>query len=62
MIGRGELRLGQRVLYGACREVAVVDGICREWVGLRMERGGYVIAKWEDVYAYREESCASGED
>ena len=54
MVAKGELRLGQRVLYGAEREGAVVDGICNEWVGLRMERGGYVLAKWEDVYLEEE--------
>lgn len=56
MIAKDELRLGQRVLYGAERAGAVVDGICNEWVGLRLDRGGYVLARWEDiVYADREE-------
>lgn len=54
MIAKGELRLGQRVLYGAERAGGVVDGICNEWVGLRLDRGGYVLAKWEDVYEDRE--------
>lgn len=51
MVERGELRLGDHVLFGALREGAVVDGMCGEWVGLRLDRGGYVIANWEDVYA-----------
>lgn len=55
MIAKGELRLGQRVLYGAERVGGVVDGICNEWVGLRLDRGGYVLARWEDVYEDREE-------
>ena len=54
MIAKDELRLGQRVLYGAERAGAVVDGICNEWVGLRLDRGGYVLARWEDVYEDRE--------
>ena len=28
---------------------AVVDGLCNYWVGVRLDRGGYVIADWEDI-------------
>lgn len=52
MVDRSELRLGQHVNVRLCGgEVvcAVVDGLCNDWVGVRLDRGGYVIADWEDI-------------
>lgn len=49
-VGKEEAHLGMRVLFGEERAAAVVDGISWNWVGLRLEEGGYVIADWEDVY------------
>lgn len=52
MVEKSELRLGQRVVVRLCggeNVGAVVDGLCNDWVGVRLDRGGYVIADWEDV-------------
>ena len=50
MIQKHELRLGELVLFGEARLRGVVDGLCNDWVGIRLEKGGYVIADWDDVY------------
>lgn len=50
MVAKEELRLGQRVWYGADRLGAVVDGLTQTVVGLRLDEGGYVIVRYEDVY------------
>lgn len=55
MVPKEDLHLGQEVLFGAERKVARVDGISWDWVGLRLDDGGYVIADWNDVY-WKEES------
>lgn len=55
-VGKEEAHLGMRVLFGEERVAAVVDGISWDWVALRMDLGGYVIADWNDVY--REEDPA----
>ena len=49
-IGKEEAHLGMRVLFGDAKRKAAVDGLSWDWVGLRLEEGGYVIADWEDVY------------
>ena len=52
MVDRSELRLWQHVNVRLCGgEVvgAVVDGLCNDWVGVRLDRGGYVISDWEDI-------------
>ena len=52
MVDRSELRLGQHVVVRLCGGEtvgAVVDGLCNDWVGVRLDRGGYVIADWEDI-------------
>lgn len=52
MVEKSELRMGQHVSVRLCGgEVvgAVVDGMCNDWVGVRLDRGGYVIADWEDI-------------
>lgn len=52
MVEKSELRLGQHVVVRLCGGEtvgAVVDGLCNDWVGVRLDRGGYVIADWEDV-------------
>ena len=54
MIAQDALRLGDRVLFGPDRLPGVVDGLCRDWVGVRLERGGYVRAEWKDVYREEE--------
>lgn len=48
-------RLGMEVLFGRSRMEAVVDGMCWDWVGLRLRDGGYVIAEWDDVYRKEED-------
>lgn len=50
MVAKNELYLGAHVLFGDMRLAGVVDGLCNDWVGIRLEKGGYVIANWEDVY------------
>lgn len=50
MVAKNELHLGAHVLFGDMRLAGVVDGLCNDWVGIRLEKGGYVIANWEDVY------------
>ena len=50
MIGKEDLRLGRKVRYGDDRREATVEMICWEWVGLKVEGHGYVIAEWCDVY------------
>lgn len=50
MVAKEELHLGSHVLFGENRKAGVVDGLCLDWVGIRLENGGYVIADWEDVY------------
>lgn len=50
MVAKNELHLGAHVLFGEMRLVGIVDGLCNDWVGIRLEKGGYVIANWEDVY------------
>lgn len=54
-VGKEEAHLGMRVLFGSFREPAVVDGISWNWVALRIDRGGYVIADWNDVYRKEED-------
>lgn len=52
MVDRSELGLGQHVVVRLCGGEtvgAVVDGLCNDWVGVRLDRGGYVIADWEDI-------------
>ena len=52
MVEKSELRLGQHVIVRLCGGEtvwAVVDGLCNDWVGVRLDRGGYVIADWEDI-------------
>lgn len=49
-LGKEKAHLGMRVLFGSYREPAVVDGISWDWVGIRLDQGGYVIADWNDVY------------
>lgn len=49
MVAKNELHLGAHVLFGDMRLKGVVDGLCLDWVGIRLEKGGYVIADWEDV-------------
>ena len=52
MVEKSELRLGQHVVVRLCGGEtvwAVVDGLCNDWVGVRLDRGGYVIADWEDI-------------
>lgn len=52
MVEKSELRLWQHVNVRLCGgEVvgAVVDGLCNDWVGVRLDRGGYVIADWENI-------------
>ena len=52
MVDRSELWLGRHVdvrLCGGETVGAVVDGLCNDWVGVRLDRGGYVIADWEDI-------------
>lgn len=55
MVAKNELRLGERVLFGEARLRGAVDGMCYDWVGIRLDMGGYVIADWDDVY-WEEES------
>lgn len=50
MITKENVHLDQRVWFGAERREAIVDGIMRTGLGLMMVDGGYVIARWEDVY------------
>lgn len=50
MVAKNELHLGAHVLFGDMRLAGIVDGLCNDWVGIRLEKGGYVIANWEDVY------------
>lgn len=52
MVAKEELRLGQRVLYGADRREAVVDGLTKTVAGLELlgEEGRYVICEYADVY------------
>ena len=50
MVQKHELHLGAHVLFGDMRLRGVVDGLCLDWVGIRLDQGGYVIADWEDVY------------
>ena len=52
MVDRSELRLGQHVVVRLCGGEtvgAVVDGLCNDWVGVRLDQGGYVISDWEDI-------------
>lgn len=52
MVDRSELRLGQHVVVRLCGGEtvgAVVDGLCNDWVGVRLDLGRYVIADWEDI-------------
>ena len=51
MLVKEEMRLGQKVLYGDARESAVVDGLTQTFAGLRLDRGGYVLADYSDVHA-----------
>lgn len=56
MVDRSELVLGQHVVVRLCGGEtvgAVVDGLCNDWVGVRPDRGGYVIADWEDIEVVR---------
>lgn len=55
LLKKEDARLGMRVLFGTYREPATVDGICREWVGIKLDRGGYVIADWGNVYRKEED-------
>lgn len=50
MVAKNELHLGAHVLFGDMRLAGIVDGLCNDWVGIRLDQGGYVIANWEDVY------------
>lgn len=54
MVAKSELHLGSPVLFGDDRLVGVVDGLCQDWVGIRLDKGGYVIAEWKDVYRKEE--------
>lgn len=54
-VGKEEAHLGMRVLFGEERVAAVVDGISWDWVGIRLDQGGYVIADWNDVYREEED-------
>lgn len=54
MVSKGELHLGAHVLFGDERLGGVVDGLCQDWVGIRLDKGGYVIAEWKDVYRKEE--------
>lgn len=54
-VGKEEAHLGMRVLFGEESMAAVVDGISWNWVALRIDRGGYVIADWNDVYRKEED-------
>ena len=52
MVDRSGLRLGQHVVVRLCEGEtvgAVVDGLCNNWVGVSLDRGGYVIADWENI-------------
>ena len=58
MVEKSELRLGKHVVVRLCGGEtvgAVVDGLCNDWVGVRLDRGGYVIAHWEDIEVVRTE-------
>lgn len=58
MVEKSELRLGQHVVVRLCGGEtvgAVVDGLCNDWVGVRLDRGGYVIADWENIEVSAEE-------
>lgn len=58
MVDRSELWLGRHVVVRLCGGEtvgAVVDGLCNDWVGVRLDRGGYVIADWEDIEVDAEE-------
>lgn len=64
MVDRSELRLGQHVVVRLCGGEtvgAVVDGLCNDWVGVRLDRGGYVIADWEDIEVDAEEEVVRTE-
>lgn len=52
MVAKEELRLGQRVLYGADRREAVVDGLTKTVAGLELlgEEGSYVICEYSELY------------
>ena len=54
MVEKSELHLGAHVLFGETRLGGVVDGLCQDWVGIRLDQGGYVIADWKDVYRKEE--------
>lgn len=49
MVEKERLHLGSRVVYGVDRVPGIVDGLSMDWVGIRLDKGGYVIADWEDV-------------
>lgn len=55
-VGKEEAHLGMRVLFGDAKRKAAVDGLSWDWVGLRLEEGGYVIADWNDIYRKEEEA------
>ena len=55
LIRKEDARLGMRVLFGTYKEPAAIDGICWDWVGIKLDRGGYVIADWENVYRKEED-------
>lgn len=52
MVAKEVLHLGQRVLYGADRREAVVDGLTKTVVGLVLlgEEGSYVICEYSELY------------
>lgn len=55
LLRKEDAHLGMRVLFGTDGEPATVDGICWEWVGINLDRGGYVIADWDNVYRKEED-------
>lgn len=64
MVDRSELWLGRHVAVRLCGGEtvgAVVDGLCHDWVGVRLDRGGYVIADWEDIEVDAEEEVVRTE-
>ena len=51
MVRKETLHLGQSVLYGEKREVAVVDALTQTGLAVTVGEGRYVLCRYEDIFA-----------
>lgn len=50
MVQKETLHLGQKIFWGEGRNSGIVDALTQTGLGIALDEGGYVVARYEDVY------------